>query len=113
MSVQYIRTGDYFPDLKLTEETRPIGKWGRMHRDYLRIPPHPVQQLGSVRQSLDISCRHERAGPAALGNPGCPVDIHRGYHGSTESCRFHLLDSADEQHCSQSRSNCPRGVDLQ
>lgn len=33
MSVQYIRTGDYFPDLKLTEETRPIGKWGRMHRD--------------------------------------------------------------------------------
>ena len=26
----------YIPDLTLTEESRPIGRWGRMHRDYLR-----------------------------------------------------------------------------
>ena len=37
MEIQYIRVGDYFiPDLELPEETRPIGKWGRMRRDYLR-----------------------------------------------------------------------------
>ena len=37
MEIQYIRVGDYFiPDLELPEESRPIGKWGRMHRDYLR-----------------------------------------------------------------------------
>ena len=37
MEIQYIRVGDYYiPDLTLPEETRPIGKWGRMHRDYLR-----------------------------------------------------------------------------
>lgn len=37
MKIQYIRVGDYYiPDLTLSEETRPIGKWGRMHRDYLR-----------------------------------------------------------------------------
>ena len=37
MNISYIRSGDYFiPDLKLPEETRPIGKWGRMHRDYLK-----------------------------------------------------------------------------
>ena len=37
MSINYIRTGDYLiPSLKLQEETRPIGKWGRMHRDYLK-----------------------------------------------------------------------------
>ena len=37
MEMQYIRVGDYFiPDLELPEETRPIGKWGRMHREYLR-----------------------------------------------------------------------------
>ena len=37
MKIQYIRVGDYFiPDLMLPEESRPIGKWGRMHRDYLR-----------------------------------------------------------------------------
>ena len=37
MNIEYIRCGDYFiPDLKLPEENRPIGKWGRMHRDYLK-----------------------------------------------------------------------------
>ncbi|MGN0978493.1 MAG: TnpV protein [Faecousia sp.] len=37
MDIQYIRVGDYYiPDLTLPEETRPIGKWGRMHREYLR-----------------------------------------------------------------------------
>ena len=37
MEMQYIRVGDYFiPDLMLPEESRPIGKWGRMHREYLR-----------------------------------------------------------------------------
>ena len=43
MNIPYIRSGDYFiPDLKLQEETRPIGKWGRMHRKYLK-EHHPVQ----------------------------------------------------------------------
>ena len=43
MNIPYIRSGDYFiPDLKLPEETRPIGKWGRMHRKYLK-EHHPVQ----------------------------------------------------------------------
>ena len=37
MNISYIRVGDYFiPDLTLPEETRPIGRWGRMHREYLR-----------------------------------------------------------------------------
>ena len=43
MNIPYIRSGDYFiPDLKLKEETRPIGKWGRMHRVYLE-EHHPIQ----------------------------------------------------------------------
>ena len=43
MNIPYIRSGDYFiPDLKLTEEIRPIGKWGRMHREYLR-EYHPIR----------------------------------------------------------------------
>ena len=37
MNIHYIRAGDYFiPDLTLSEENRPIGKCGRMHREYLR-----------------------------------------------------------------------------
>lgn len=32
----YILAGDYYlPDLRLPEETRPIGRWGRIYKDYL------------------------------------------------------------------------------
>lgn len=35
--IDYILVGDYYiPDLRLPEESRPIGRWGRMHRDYLK-----------------------------------------------------------------------------
>ena len=35
--IEYVRVGDYYiPNLKLPSEERPIGKYGRMHRDYLR-----------------------------------------------------------------------------
>lgn len=35
--IDYVLVGDYYiPDLKLPEEERPIGKYGRMHREYLR-----------------------------------------------------------------------------
>ena len=43
MNISYIRSGDYFiPDLKLPEETQPIGKWGRMYRGYLK-EYHPIR----------------------------------------------------------------------
>ena len=35
--LDYVLFGDYYiPDLKLPEENRPIGRWGQMHRDYLK-----------------------------------------------------------------------------
>lgn len=35
--IDYVLVGDYYiPVLKLPEEERPIGKYGRIHRDYLR-----------------------------------------------------------------------------
>lgn len=35
--IEYVLIGDYYiPDLKLPEENRPIGRWGRMHREYLK-----------------------------------------------------------------------------
>ena len=37
MEIHYIRVGDYYiPNLELPKESRSIGRWGRMHRDYLR-----------------------------------------------------------------------------
>ena len=41
--IDYIFVGDYYiPDLKLPEEHRPIGKYGRLHREYLR-EIHPAR----------------------------------------------------------------------
>ena len=41
--IDYILVGDYYiPDLKLPEENRPIGRYGRLHRDYLK-QEHPAQ----------------------------------------------------------------------
>ncbi len=52
MKINYIRSGDYYiPDLKLPEENRPIGKWGRMHREYLK-EYHPIQYTNLV-----LSCK--------------------------------------------------------
>ena len=41
--LDYILVGDYYiPDLKLPEESRSIGRWGRLHRDYLK-EKHPAR----------------------------------------------------------------------
>ena len=43
MKMTYTRVGDYYiPDLKVEQEERSIGKWGRMHRDYLK-EYHPIR----------------------------------------------------------------------
>lgn len=36
--IDYVLVGDYYvPDLKLPEECRPIGHWGRLHQSYLKL----------------------------------------------------------------------------
>ena len=43
MKLEYIRSGDYYiPNLTIQKEKRSIGKWGRMHREFLR-EHHPIQ----------------------------------------------------------------------
>ena len=50
--IDYILVGDYYvPDLKLPEEHRPIGKWGRLHRAYLQ------QCRPADYSSLVLSCK--------------------------------------------------------
>ena len=43
MKIEYIPAGDfYIPNLELPRESRPMGKWGRMHRRYLETH-HPIR----------------------------------------------------------------------
>ena len=48
--ISYTLVGDYYiPDLELPEESRPIGRWGRMHKSVsARTPARPVQCPASV-----------------------------------------------------------------
>lgn len=50
--IDYVLVWDYYiPDLKLPEEKRSIGKYGRMHREYLK-ENHPV-----LFNDLVLSCQ--------------------------------------------------------
>ena len=41
--LDYVLVGDYyFPALILAEDSRPVGRWGRMHKRYLK-EHHPVR----------------------------------------------------------------------
>ena len=41
--ISYTLVGDYYiPNIALPEENRPIGRWGRLHRDYLE-QHHPIR----------------------------------------------------------------------
>lgn len=43
MKIDYNPVGDfYIPNLELPQESRPIGKWGRMHRHYMETH-HPIR----------------------------------------------------------------------
>lgn len=46
--IDYILVGDYYiPDLKLPEENRPIGRYGRLHQEYLK-EGHPGRYSGML-----------------------------------------------------------------
>ena len=56
--IDYILVGDYYiPDLKLPEEHRPIGKYGRMHREYLR-EVHPAR-LNTLILTEELKRTHQ------------------------------------------------------
>ena len=41
--IEYTLVGDYYiPNIALPEENRPIGRWGRLHWDYLE-QHHPIR----------------------------------------------------------------------
>ena len=50
--IDYVLVGDYYiPDLKLPEENRPIGKFGRLHREFLK------EKYPARYSELILSCK--------------------------------------------------------
>ena len=72
--IDYILVGDYYiPDLKLPEEHRPIGKYGRMHREYLR-EVHPARVPSRFMRKF--ICRLRR-GVVTPPYAALPLDLRR------------------------------------
>ena len=69
--IDYILVGDYYvPDLKLPEEKRPIGHWGRLHKAYLQ------NYRPAVYNELVLSCRlHELHPQPSRGNHQARNDL--------------------------------------
>ena len=67
MNIKSIRVGDcYIPDLTLPEEPRPIGRWGRMHRDYLILNPGDENGIELQIQQRGIGSLHPIREPAKV-----------------------------------------------
>jgi hypothetical protein len=50
--LDYVLVGDYYiPDLHLPEESRPIGRYGQMHRDYIK------EHKSGQYTNLTLSCK--------------------------------------------------------
>ena len=113
MEMQYIRVGDYFiPDLELPQESRPIGRWGRLHREYLR-EQRPIQ-YNCLLLSGKLWTWLADVNEQAQDRLEQMIDLMKVSEGITEalSKRPNGMGAAYEQYPRQSRGNCPRGADL-
>ena len=73
--IDYILVGDYYiPDLKLPEEHRPIGKYGRMHREYLR-EAHPARLNTTRYQPQDSGCPEGQGRAWSAADGQCSVRL--------------------------------------
>ena len=74
--IDYILVGDYYiPDLKLPEENRPIGRYGRLHRDYLK-EEHPARYSSLILTGklwtylADLNEQADRQGMSIISRSG-------------------------------------------
>ena len=52
--MEYVLVGDYYiPDLKLPNEGRPIGKYGWMHREYLK--EQAQERLSPIVEQMKVA----------------------------------------------------------
>lgn len=58
--LDYVLVGDYyFPALILAEDSRPVGRWGRMYKRYLKdTSSSTVSGSSAVRQAEHLSGGH-------------------------------------------------------
>ena len=96
--MDYVLVGDYYvPDLKLPEERRPIGHWGRLHQSYLKLH-RPM-----LYNELILSARLHTV---------VADDESRGRDRSHESGKSDVMGAVNELHPLPGRGNHQDGTNL-
>ena len=98
--IYYVLVGDYYvPELSLPDETRSIGRWGRLHREYLRMTnPGIFNDLiltGKLWTYL-----------ADLNSAYSADEGARGYYRTAQGKESNGMGWSDEQHSQSCRGNC-------
>ena len=106
--MDYVLVGDYYvPDLKLPEERRPIGHWGRLHQSYLKLhrPMLYNELILSGRLHTVVADLNEQAADR--------LDlIIRGRDRSHESGKSDVMGAVNELHPLPGRGNHQDGTNL-
>ena len=108
--MDYVLVGDYYvPDLKLPEERRPIGHWGRLRQSYLKLhrPMLYNELILSGRLHTVVADLNEQAG---LDYPA--DDESRGRDRSHESGKSDVMGAVNELHPLPGRGNHQDGTNL-
>ena len=84
----YIRCGDYYiPDIRLPEENRAIGRWGRMHRDYIK--KHNPIRLNDLCLSGELWAYLADLNEQAQSRLKLIIEQMKAAEGVTESMKQH------------------------
>lgn len=112
--MDYVLVGDYYvPDLKLPEERRPIGHWGRLRQSYLKLhrPMLYNELILSGRLHTVVADLNEHCGrQAGLDYPA--DDESRGRDRSHESGKSDVMGAVNELHPLPGRGNHQDGTNL-
>ena len=104
--ISYTLMGDYYiPDLRLPEESRPIGRWGRMHKAFLQ--EHRPGQYNELLLSGKLWTYLADLNEQAADRLVCIISQMQAAEGVTEElkARNWLLGTIYEQHPQPGRRN--------
>ena len=85
--LDYVLVGDYYiPDLKLPEESRPIGRWGRIHRAFLK--EHRPGRYNELLLSGTLWTYLADLNDQAADRLACIISQMQAAEGITEELKF-------------------------
>lgn len=85
--LDYVLAGDYYiPDLKLPEESRPIGRWGRIHRAFLK--EHRPGRYNELLLSGTLWTYLADLNDQAADRLACIISQMQAAEGITEELKF-------------------------